>query len=127
MYGCGWFLKLHTVQSGVMAEGNSSLSLSEDSASAQHEMQEEEESSLPPLVIISSRVKQYSSLGKIINPGVVTIAYNYDKADLHNLLKLIGDKLKGRKALSIALVVHGQSGGFKLTKYNVNKRINSIL
>ena len=127
MYGCGWFLKLHTVQSGVMAEGNSSLSLSRDSTSAQHEMQEEEESSLPPLVIISSRVKQYSSLGKIINPGVVTIAYNYDKADLHDLLKLIGDKLKGRKALSIALVVHGQSGGFKLTKYNVNKCINSIL
>ena len=127
MYGCGWFLKLHTVQSGVMAEGNSSLSLSRDSASAQHEMQEEEESSLPPLVIISSRVKQYSSLGKIINPGVVTIAYNYDNTDLHNLLKLIGDKLKGRKALSIALVVHGQSGGFKLTKYNVNKCINRIL
>lgn len=127
MYGCGWFLKLHTVQSGVMAEGNSSLSLSRDSASAQHEMQEEEESSLPPLVIISNRVKQYSSLGKIINPGVVTIAYNYDNTDLHNLLKLIGDKLKGRKALSIALVVHGQSGGFKLTKYNVNKCINRIL
>lgn len=121
------FLKLHTVQSGVMAEGNSSLSLSRDSASAQHEMQEEEESSLPPLVIISNRVKQYSSLGKIINPGVVTIAYNYDNSDLHILLKLIGDKLKGRKALSIALVVHGQSGGFKLTKYNVNKCINRIL
>ena len=113
-----------------MAEGNSSLSLSRDSASAQHEMQEEEESSLPPLVIISSRVKQYSSLGKIINPGVVTIAYNYDNTEftnLHNLLRLIGDKLKGRKALSIALVVHGQSGGFKLTKYNVNKCINRIL
>lgn len=121
------FLKLHTVQSGVMAEGNSSLSLSRDSASAQHEMQEEEESSLPPLVIISNRVKQYSSLGKIINPGVVTIAYNYDNSDLHILLKLIGDKLKGRKALSIALVVHGQTGGFKLTKYNVNKCINRIL
>jgi NIMA (never in mitosis gene a)-related kinase len=76
-------------------------------------------SSVPPLVIISTRVKQYSGLVRLANPGVALVVYDYDATTLSRLLQLIGDKLKGRKALSIAMVVHGQPGHFKINRHNM--------
>lgn len=97
-----------------------SLSSSEQGPLDASVSQEDQHSSLPPLVIISTRVKQYGSLLKLTNPGVIVLVYDYDTTDVQTLLKMVSDKLKGRKALSIAFVVHGQPGGFKLTKYNVS-------
>lgn len=77
-------------------------------------------SSVPPLAVVSTRVKQYGSLVQLANPGVAVIVYDYERTSLARLLQLIGDKLQSRKALSIALILHGQPGVFKLNRHNVS-------
>ena len=79
----------------------------------------EQLSSVPPLIIMSSRVKRSSTLEALANPGVAVVRYDYEATSLTELLRLVGDRLKGRRALSIALVVHGQPGQFKLTRDKV--------
>ena len=76
-------------------------------------------SSLPPLVIVSSRVKRFMSLVRLANPGVAVVHYEYQSTSLNKLLQSIGDILKSRKAYSIAFVVHGQPGHFKLNSEKV--------
>lgn len=76
-------------------------------------------SNVPPLVIVSNRVKYHSSLVKLANPGVAVVVYNYESTSLSHILKMIGAKLKARKALCIAFVVHGDPGIFKLNKQYV--------
>lgn len=74
----------------------------------------EEFSDVPPLAIVSSRTKSSLALVRLANPGVAVVHYRYEDTTLSRLLQLVGDTLKGRRALGIALVVHGQPGSFKL-------------
>ena len=76
-------------------------------------------SSLPPLVLISSMVKGFTSLTKLANPGVAVIDYNYQSTSLNRILQYIGDVLHDRKAYSICFVVHGLPGNFKLVSEKV--------
>ena len=82
---------------------------------------EDQLSFVPPLAIISSRVKRSLSLSRLANPGVAVVHYDYQTTSLARLLQLVGDTLKARKALSIAMVVNGQPGSFQLTQQQVCK------
>ena len=79
------------------------------------------EISLPPLVVVSSRVKSPGTLTNCVNPGVEVVKYSYETTSLAKLLQMIGAKLKGRQALSIAFLVHGQPGCFKMCSQKVRR------
>lgn len=83
----------------------------------------EQLSFVPPLAIISTRVKRSLSLARLANPGVAVVHYDYQATSLARLLQLVGDTLKARKALSIAMVVNGQPGSFQLTQQQVRERV----
>ena len=87
---------------------------------------EDQLSFVPPLAIISSRVKRSLSLSRLANPGVAVVHYDYQTTSLARLLQLVGDTLKARKALSIAMVVNGQPGSFQLTQQQVCKILTYI-
>lgn len=72
------------------------------------------ELSTPPLVIISSRVKSHGTLASSANPEVAVVRYSYEATSLAKLLQMVAATMRGRQALSIALVVHGQAGLFKI-------------
>ena len=78
---------------------------------------------LPPLAILSSRAKSASSLVKIANEGVAVVYYKYESATLDELLKSVGKKLNGRRALSIALLFHGHPGFFKIIRDKVGLQV----
>ena len=117
MMATNW--NLSTSQSGsIMGSGEDSLHL--DDLGEQTDGPEGQQlSNVPPLVVVSSRVKHYASLVRLANPGVAVVHYNYETTSLGRLLVLIGDTMKSRQALSIALVVHGQPGNFKINRQNV--------
>ena len=73
----------------------------------------------PPLAVISTRVKSAAALENCANFGTATVRYAYETTNLGRLLKSIGERLRGRKALSMALVVHGSPGCFKLCSQKV--------
>ena len=75
----------------------------------------------PPLVIISSRVKSATTLANCVNPGVAVVKYSYEATSLAKLLQQVGEKLKGRRALSVALLMHGQPGYFKICSGKVRE------
>ena len=79
------------------------------------------EVSSPPLVLISSRVKNANSLVQCVDTaaGAKVVKYSYELTTLHKLLTMVDAALKGRLALSIALMVHGQPGCFKLCSQKV--------
>lgn len=74
----------------------------------------------PPLAVISSRVKSGAALESCANLETVTVRYSYETSTLSSLLKMVGERLKGRKALSVVLVVHGSPGCFKLCSTKVH-------
>ena len=80
------------------------------------------EISLPPLVVISSRIKSPDTLVSSVNPGVEVVKYSYETTSLSKLFQTISAKLKGRQALCIAFLVHGQPGCFKICSQKVRKR-----
>ena len=59
------------------------------------------------------------ALASCVNEGVVLIKYAYESTSLSKLLQLIGAKLKGRPALSIALLVDGSQTALKLCSQKV--------
>lgn len=75
----------------------------------------------PPLVLISSRVKSPKALSGCVNTGLVVVRYTYESTSLAKLLQLIGSKMKGRHALSIAFLVHGSPSCLKLCSQKVAK------
>lgn len=75
----------------------------------------------PPLAIISSRVKSAGALVSCANYETATVKYSYETTSLGRLLKMVGEKMKGRKALSVALLVHGSPGCFKLCSQKVRE------
>ncbi len=77
------------------------------------------ELSTPPLVIISSRVKSPGTLSNCANPEAAVVRYTYESVTLSRLLQTVAAAMRGRQALSIALVVHGQPGLFKLCSQKV--------
>ena len=74
----------------------------------------------PPLAVISTRVKSAGTLESCANFETATVKYAYETTTLSRLLKSIGERLRARKALSIALVVHGSPGCFKLCAQKVS-------
>ena len=79
----------------------------------------DEEVPTPPLALISSRVKSAGALESCASFGTATVRYSYETTTLSRLLKAVGERLRGRKALSVALVVHGSPGCFKLCSQKV--------
>ena len=77
------------------------------------------EISSPPLVVLSSRVKSPGALVQCVNPGVEVVKYTYESTSLGKLLQMIAATLKGRQALSIAFLMHGQPGYFKICSQKV--------
>lgn len=73
----------------------------------------------PPLVLISSRVKSPKALSGCVNTGVVVVRYTYESTSLAKLLQLIGSKMKGRHALSIAFLMHGNPSCLKVCSQKV--------
>lgn len=95
----------------------SSMSAQMTSSSASGHL--DTEVTCPPLAVISTRVKSATTLEICSNFETATVKYTYDTSTLSQLLKSIGERLKGRQALSIALVVHGSPGCFKLCPQKV--------
>lgn len=77
----------------------------------------------PPLVLISSRVKSPKALSGCVSTGVVVVRYTYESTSLTKLLQLIGSKMKGRRALSIAFLMHGNSSSLKVCSQKVSTTI----
>lgn len=73
----------------------------------------------PPLVLISSRIKSSSALSGCVNTGVVVVRYTYDSTSLAKLLQSVASKMKGRRALSIAFLMHGNSNSLKICSQKV--------
>ena len=73
----------------------------------------------PPLILISSRVKSSGTLSGCVNTGVVVVRYNYESTTLAKLLQLVGSKMKGRHALSIAFLMHGNPASLKICSQKV--------
>ena len=73
----------------------------------------------PPLVLLSSRVKSSGTLSICVNTGVVVVRYNYESTTLTKLLQLVASKMKGRHALSIAFLMHGNSSSLKICSQKV--------
>ena len=65
-------------------------------------------------------MKSSASLVGCVNPGVAVVKYPYESTSLAKLLQLVAATLKGRLALSIALLVHGQPGYFKICSQKVS-------
>ena len=80
----------------------------------------------PPLAVISTRVKSAGALENCANLETAKVRYSYETTTLSSLLKSIGEQLKGRKALSVALVVHGSPGCFKLCSQKVQIMLHSF-
>ena len=74
---------------------------------------------IPPLAVISSRIKSPGSLANCVNPGALVVRYNYDATSLAKLQRAVAEKLKGRKALSMAFLMHGHPGCFKICSQKV--------
>ena len=74
----------------------------------------------PPLVLISSRVKSSGALSTCVNTGVVVVRYTYDSTTPAKLLQLVASKMKGRHALSIAFLMHGNSCSLKVCSQKVS-------
>ena len=51
--------------------------------------------------------------------GVVVVYYKYENTTLEGLLAQVGKSLQGGRALSIALLMHGHTGYFKINKEKV--------
>ena len=48
------------------------------------------------------------------------IKYSYESTSLHKLLQMISEKMKGRLALSIALIMDGRPEAIKICSQKVN-------
>lgn len=81
------------------------------------------EVSSPPLVLISSRVKGAGGLERCVDvaAGAKAVRYAYEQTTLAKLRQMVAAALKGRLALSIALIVHGYPGCFKLCAQRVSE------
>lgn len=112
--------ELHRARSGSKTGGDSLqlTSYSELSTESTTEL----ELSRPPLVVISSRMKSPDTLVSCVSTGVESVKYSYETTSLSKLFQTIGTKLKGRQALSIAFLVHGQPGCFKICSQKVRER-----
>ena len=75
----------------------------------------------PPLVLISSRVKSPKALSACVNTGVAVVRYTYESTSLAKLLQLVGSKMNGRYALSIAFLMHGNSSCIKICSQKVRQ------
>ena len=53
--------------------------------------------------------------------GVVVVYYKYENTTLEGLLAQVGKSLQGGQALSIALLMHGHTGYFKINKEKVGR------
>lgn len=60
------------------------------------------------VVFLSSKVRQSSVLNAAARSSVLFVSYKYDNTTLESLLLQAQQKLAGRKAESIAFLVHGQ-------------------
>ena len=87
----------------------------------------EHEFPTPPLAIISTRIKSASALAACAHYETATVKYPYETTNLGRLLKMVGECLKGRKALSIAFIVHGSPGCFKLCSKKVRRFMPSCI
>lgn len=79
------------------------------------------ENSCPPLAVISSRIKSHTLLASFVNPGVEVVKYAYESTSLQRLFQMMEATLKGRKALCIAFIAHGQPGSLKLCTQKVKR------
>ena len=52
--------------------------------------------------------------------GIDISRYTYESTTLAKLLQLVGSKLKGRIALSMAFLMHGEPGCFKICPQKVH-------
>lgn len=77
------------------------------------------ENSCPPLVVVSSRIKSHTLLAGCVNPGVEVVKYAYESTTLQRLFQMMDTTMKGRKALCIAFIAHGQAGCLKLCSQKV--------
>lgn len=58
-------------------------------------------------------------LASCVNAGVVVVRYKYESASLADLLGTISHHMKGRLALSIALLMDGKPGTVKICSHKV--------
>lgn len=84
------------------------------------------ENSCPPLVLVSSRIKSHTLLASCVNPGVEVVKYAYESTTLQRLFQTMETTMKGRKALCIAFIAHGQAGCLKLCSQKVSPLAQNI-
>ena len=62
------------------------------------------------------------ALAGCANEGVAVVKYSYESTPLSKLLHLVSVKLKGRPALSIALVMEGSQNTLKICTQKVRRK-----
>ncbi len=58
-------------------------------------------------------------LASCVNAGVVVVRYNYETTSVSDLLRTISYHMRGRLALSIALLMDGKPGTIKICSHKV--------
>ncbi len=58
-------------------------------------------------------------LAGCVNEGVVVVRYSFESTSLNKLLQLVNAKLKGRPALSVALILDGNQSALRLCPLQV--------
>ncbi len=61
------------------------------------------------------------ALASCVNEGVVVVKYPYESTSLQKLLQMVSGRLKGRKALCIALIMEGKQDSIKICLQKVEK------
>ena len=59
------------------------------------------------------------ALASCANEGVTVVKYSYESTSLNKLLQLVQAKLRGRPALSIALILDGNQNALKICSQKV--------
>ncbi|XP_048580556.1 uncharacterized protein LOC5518663 isoform X2 [Nematostella vectensis] len=67
------------------------------------------------LVLLSSKIRQSSTLSAAARTGVLVSQYKYESSTLETILAQAQNVLSGRKVASVAIIANGQSGTFQLT------------
>lgn len=73
---------------------------------------------------LPTRLSASGALASCVNEGVVVVKYSYESTSLNKLLQLVNAKLKGRPALSIALIVDGNQSVLKICSQKVSSCVD---
>ncbi|XP_033116880.1 uncharacterized protein LOC117116878 isoform X2 [Anneissia japonica] len=78
------------------------------------------------LLILSSKIKNYSSIGNAILPNVKLVQYRYEGSSLDAILNQVGQTLGTKQVHSVACVLHTKPGSIVLCSSGDQKEVFSV-